>query len=61
MSDFGANCGKTTPNRSIRIDKEDRRYFLWLGEQMDYDLGIAVLVQQSHRPRRVSAETSGNV
>lgn len=29
----------------------------WRGEQMDYDLGVAVLVQQSHRPRRVSAET----
>ena len=43
--------------RDIRIDKKTAAT-LWRGEQMDYDLGIAVLVQQSHRPRRVSAETS---
>ena len=42
--------------RDIRIDKKTAAT-LWRGQQMDYDLGIAVLVQQSHRPRRVSAET----
>ena len=45
--------------RDLRIDKKTAAT-LWRGEQMDYDLGIAVLVQQSHRPRRVSAATSSD-
>jgi hypothetical protein len=43
--------------QNIKIDKNTAAT-RWRGEQMDYDLGVAVLVQQSHRPRRVSAETS---
>ena len=43
--------------QNIRIDKNTAAT-RWRGERMDYDLGVAVLVQQSHRPRRVSAETS---
>ena len=42
--------------QGIRIDKNTAAT-RWRGEKMDYDLGVAVLVQQSHRPRRVSAET----
>jgi hypothetical protein len=43
--------------QDIKIDKNTATT-RWRGERMDYDLGVAVLVQQSHRPRRVSAETS---
>ena len=43
--------------QDIRIDEKTAATG-WRGEQMDYDLGIAVLVQQSHRPSRVSAATS---
>ena len=43
--------------QNIKIDKNTAAT-RWHGEKMDYDLGVAVLVQQSHRPRRVSAETS---
>ena len=43
--------------QGIKID-QNTAATRWRGEQMDYDLGVAVLVQQSHRPRRVSAETS---
>jgi len=42
--------------QDIKIDKNTAAS-RWRGEQMDYDLGVAVLVQQYHRPRRVSAET----
>src|SRR5579859_4476386 len=43
--------------QDIRIDKNTATT-RWRGEQMDYGLAVQVLLQYSHRPRRVSAETA---
>ena len=42
--------------QGIQIDKNTATA-RWRGETMDYGLGVEVLLQQSRRPRRVSAET----
>ena len=42
--------------QGIQIDKNTATT-RWRGEKMDYGLGVEVLLQQSRRPRRVSAET----
>ena len=41
--------------QDIRIDQKTATT-RWRGEQMDYGLAVDVLLQHSHRPRRVSAE-----
>ena len=42
--------------QGIRIDQKTATT-RWRGEKMDYGLAVDVLIQRSHRPRSVSAET----